>query len=256
MNKQRLFSILGIFTGLVMLLTLPLPAIAQIDKGTLWRDAVITELDVDFGAGFHARWRFHRCDCGDLQVMVEQVAPDDMLTGELLMVDGQILLSKGFEQQGEDIEPLIQAPSLMLQLAYSMLNRSQPKGPFAVTGKQAWNEKEKKADFHLDTGLATGVFGAPWGVKGSGWEADPGHIRFEFVFQFTSSAPGERTQKGSITFSGDLDFNKQAFPYSESADFEGWRVQWISRNELKAQLAESGLTLKMLRQQTKEPEGG
>lgn len=256
MNRQRLFSHLSAFAGLVMMLTLPLPAIAQIEKGTLWRDAVITELDVDFGAGFHARWRFHRCDCGDLQVMVEQVAPDDMLTGELLMVDGQVLLSKGFEQQGEDIEPLIQAPSLMLQLAYSMLNRSQPKGPFAVTGKQAWNEKEKKIDFHLDTGLATGVFGAPWGVKGSGWEADPDHIRFEFVFWFTNSAPGEPTEKGSITFSGDLDFNKQAFPYSDSANLEGWRVQWISRNELKAESAENGLTLKTLRQKTKEPDGG
>ena len=76
MNRQRLFSLLSVLAGLVMLLTLPLPAIAQIEKGTLWRDAVITELDVDFGAGFHARWRFHRCDCGDLQVMVEQVAPD------------------------------------------------------------------------------------------------------------------------------------------------------------------------------------
>jgi hypothetical protein len=256
MKKQRLFSLLSVVAGLVMLLTLPLPAIAQIEKGTLWRDAVITELDVDFGAGFHARWRFHRCDCGDLQVMVEQVAPDDMLTGELLMVDGQVLLSKGFEQQGEDIEPLIQAPSLMLQLAYSMLNRSQPKGPAAVTGKQAWNEKEKNIDFHLDTGLATGVFRAPWGVKGSGWEADPGHIRYEFVFQFTSSAPGEKTEKGSITFSGDLDFNQQAFPYSESAELEGWRVQWISRNELKAKPAEDGLTLKILRQKTKEPDGG
>ena len=253
MNRQRLFTFLSVLAGLVILLTLPLPAIAQIEKGTLWRDAVITELDVDFGAGFHARWRFHRCDCGDLQVMVEQVAPDDILNGELLMVDGQVLLSKGFEQQGEDIEPLIQAPSLMLQLAYSLLNRSQPKGPIAVTGKQAWNEKEKNIDFHLDTGLATGVFGAPWGVKGKGWEADPGHIRFEFVFRFTSSAPGERTEKGSITFSGDLDFRKQEFPYTESANLEGWRVQWISQNELKAKPAENGLTLKALRQKAKNP---
>jgi len=256
MNRQRLFSFLSVSAGLVMLLTLPLSAIAQIEEGKLWRDAVITELDVDFGAGFHARWRFHRCDCGDLQVMVEQVAPDDMLTGELLMVDGKVLLSKGFEQQGEDIEPLIQAPSLMLQLAYSMLNRSQPNGPSAVSGKQAWNETEKKTDFHLDTGLATGVFGAPWGVKGSGWEAEPGHIRFEFVFHFTNSAPGERKQKGSITFSGEVDFNQEAFPYSDSADLEGWRVQWISKNELKAKPAESGLTLKTLRQKTKEQGDG
>ena len=115
-----------------------------VEEGTLWRQAVITELDVDFGdTGFHARWRFHRCHCGDLHVQVEQVAPDGVLTGELLMVDGQVLLSSGFKGQGADIEPLIQAPSLMLQLAYAMLNRSQPQGPYAVSEKQAWDVMEK-----------------------------------------------------------------------------------------------------------------
>jgi len=227
---------------------------AQIDKGTLWRDAVITELDVDFGGtGFHARWRFHRCDCGDLQVMVEQIAPDDMLTGELLMVDGQALLAKGFEQQGADIEPLIQAPSLMLQLAYSMLTRSQPKGPAAVEGKQNWSDEEKTINFRLDTGLATGVFAAPWSVKGKGWQAAEGNIRFELNFEFTASEPGQAVETASITFSGNLDFNPQMFPYSDSTDLEGWRLQWISLNEREAKTAEKGLTLKDLRQKAKEP---
>ena len=137
-----------------------------------------------------------------------------------------------------------------------MLNRSQPKGPAAVSGKQKWNKSEKKVDFHLDTGLATGVFGAPWGVKGSGWETDPGRIRFEFVFSFTKSIPGERKEKASIKFSGSLDFREQAFPYADSADFEGWRVQWISHNERKAKPAENGLTLKALRQKAKNPNEG
>src|SRR5210317_1777226 len=162
MNRQLMNLSLNLFICLVLLLTGPGLANAQVEKGALWRDAVVTDLDVDFGAGFHARWRFHRCDCGDLQVKVEQVAPDDILTGELLMVDGQVLLAKGFEQQGMDIEPLIQAPSQMLQLAYELLNKSQPRGPVAVKRKQKWDEIEKKKHFHLDTGLATGSFAAPW----------------------------------------------------------------------------------------------
>jgi len=251
MNRQLLNSLLYLFVGLTLLLTGSQTANAQIGNGTLWRDSVVTELDVDFGAGFHARWRFQHCECGDLQVMVEQVAPDDILTGELLMVDGQVLLSKGFAQQGEDIEPLIQAPSLMLQLAYSMLNRSQPKGPVAVIGKQTWDETEKALDFHLDTGLATGTFAAPWGVKGTGWQAGPDHIRFELIFQFSSSASGQDLETSSITLSGDLDYRKQEFPYSESTDLEGWRVQWISLNELKANPVEKGLTLKALREKAK-----
>ena len=69
--------LLNLLTFLVLSLAGSQVAIAQIAEGKLWRDAVITELDVDFGSGFHARWRFQRCDCGDLQVMVEQVAPDE-----------------------------------------------------------------------------------------------------------------------------------------------------------------------------------
>jgi hypothetical protein len=253
MNRQLSISLVFLFAGLTLLLTTPQPVHAQVEKGTLWRDAVVTELDVDFGGtGFHARWRFHRCECGDLQVMVEQIAPDDILTGELLMVDGQVLLSKGFEQQGADIEPLIQAPSLMLQLAHELLNRSQPKGPWVVDGKQAWEESEKTRDFHLDTGLASGAFGAPWSVKGSGWEAGPDHVRFELLFQFSSSEPGKPVETGSITFSGDLDFSAQAFPYPESTGLEGWRVQWISLNDRESKPAEEGLTLKALRQKAKD----
>jgi len=254
MNRERVFSFGYLLAGLTVLLVGLQSAFAQVEEGTLWRDAVVTELDVDFGGtGFHARWRFHRCDCGDLQIQVEQVAPDDILTGELLMVDGQVLLSRGFEQQGEDIEPLIQAPSLMLQLAFELLNRSQPKGPFLTKKKQVWDVTEKKITFHLDTGLATGAFAAPWRVNGSAWEADPGHVRFEMSFNFTSSAPGQPEESSSITFSGNLDFRQQEFPYTDSTDLEGWRVQWISQNELKAKPAEKGLTLKALRQKAKEP---
>ena len=253
MNRQ--FSSLSLYlvATLAMLLTGLQTATAQVEKGTLWRDAVVTELDVDFGGtGFHARWSYHRCRCGDLLVQVEQVAPDDILSGELLMVDGQVLLARDFEQQGVDIEPLIQAPSLMLQLAYAMLNRSQPKGPHAVNQKQRWDETEKILDFRLDTGLATGAFAAPWAVKGSGWKTDAGHHRFDLLFEFTNSMPGEAEKTDSIRFSGDLDFNQQAFPYPESMDLEGWRIQWISRNELESKPVPKGLTLKELRQQAKD----
>ncbi len=253
--KRPLFSLsIVLLSTFILLLTGLQTAVAQVEKGTLWRDAVITELDVDFGGtGFHARWRFHRCHCGDLQIQVEQIAPDGMLTGELLMVDGQVLLSHGFEQQGADIEPLIQAPSLMLQLIYELLNRSQPQGPNAVDEKQAWDEKEKSRDFKLNTGLATGIFAAPWEIKGSGWKAESGHRRFELAFQFSNPSPGNPDETSSITFSGDLDFRKQGFPYPESTNLEGWRIQWISKDDRESEAVPEGLTLKELRLQAKEP---
>jgi len=247
MNRRPALILTCLATGLALFLTGAQTAFAQIEKNTSWRDAVVAVLDVDFGSGFHARWQFHRCDCGDLQVMVEQVAPDDTLSGELLMVDGQALLARGFEQQGEDLEPLIQAPSLMLQLAYAMLNRSQPDGPAAVKGKQQWKVNEKHKHLNLDTGLATGSFAAPWSIKGTGWRVDPEHVRFEMELDFTVSPPGEKREAGKIGFSGDLDFNPQDFPYGDDTDLEGWRVQWISLDESGSVTATKGTTLKSLR---------
>ena len=227
---------------------------AQVDRHTLWRDAVVTELDVNFGnTGFHARWHFHRCHCGDLQVKVEQVAPDSVLTGELLMVDGQVLLSKGFTEQGKDIEPLIQAPSLMLQLALELLNRGQPDGPHSVDTRQKLEIVEKNRDFKLDTGLATGVFAAPWKVQGVTWKTENGHRRFEFQFQFSNAIPEKPDGTTSMTFSGDFDFRKQGFPYPPSTSLDGWRIQWLSLGEKEAKPAADGLGLEKLREQVKNP---
>ena len=248
--KKRLFLqmisvLILVFGGLQI-------ANAQIEKGTLWRDAVVTELDVDFGGtGFHARWRFHRCHCGDLQVKVEQIAPDGVLTGELLMVNGQALLSRGFEQQGEDIEPLIQAPSLMLQMAFELLNRIQPDGPHSIDAKLKWDKSEEKRDFKLDTGLAGSEFSAPWSVKGSGWKTESGDRRFEFQFKFSNPQPGKPDEMDYITFSGDMDFRKQGFPYPGSSDLDGWRLQWLSLGESESKLVPTGTTLEDLRQQAK-----
>lgn len=229
-------------------------AAAQLEKGTYWRDAVITVLDVGFGdTGFHARWRYHRCLCGDVWVKVEEIDPDSVVSGELMLVGGKVLLSRGMQDQGGGIEPLIQAPTLMLQLAHALLNRSQPMGPHAVNEKQTWDVTEKNQDLKINTGMTTGTFTAPWSVKGSGWDSGPGRRRFELLFEFTVVLPGQKEVRDSMTLSGDLDFRKQEFLYPESTNLEGWKIQWFSRGEPESKPAPKGLTLKDLRQQTKSP---
>jgi len=225
-------------------------ASAQVDKNTLWRDAVVTDLDVDFaGTGFHARWQYHRCHCGDLLVKVEQSTPDGVLTGELLMVGGQILLSRGFEGQGDNITPLMQAPILMRQLADAILNRSEAKGPKAVTTKRNWDVEEDKSNFNLNTGFATGTFAAPWRVIGSGWRTESGHRRFELNFEFTIPTADDSGETSSITFTGDLDFRKQGFPYPESTILDGWKIQRFAMGEEESELVSDALTLKNLREE-------
>jgi len=224
-------------------------AVAQVDKNTLWQDAVTTQLDVDFaGTGFHARWSYHRCHCGDLLVTVEQIAPDGVLTGEMLLVGGQVLLARGFIGQGADLTPLMQAPVLMLQLSNALLSRSQPRGPGVVDSRQEWDAEEPKRDFNLNTGFASGTFAAPWDVKGSGWKTDTGNRRFEMLFKFSLGIPDQPDGTGSITFSGDLDFRKQGFPYPESTSMDGWKIQYFALGEDESKLVSDGLTLKSIRE--------
>ena len=252
MSKKPATLCIYLFCILCLFITGLQTASAQVQKGTLWRDAVVTELDVEFGDhGYHARWRYHRCTCGDVWVEVEQGAPDGTLSGELMLVGGKILLARGFAEQGGDIVPLIQAPTLMLQLAHAMLNRSQPTGPTAVGEKQVWDETEEMLDLKLDTGITTGTFSAPWSVSGSGWESGADQRRFELLFQFTVSLPDEVVVSDSMSFSGELDYRNLAFPYQESASLEGWHVQWLSSNELESSPVATGQTLKTLREQAK-----
>lgn len=237
----------------VLLLVSPLGSHAQIQPGTAWHEAVSTDLDVDFGdTGFHARWRFQRCECGDLHVRVEQVAPDGVLHAELLMVGGQVLLARNYDGQDVDIEPLIQAPSLMLQLAHTIFNLSQPAGPYAVGAKQQWEVSEENIDFKLDTGLATGMFAAPWQVSGSGWKTDTGRIRFEVDFTFTNPLPADPQATNTMVFSGDLDFQQRDFPYTETTDMGGWKIQWLVSNDRESEAVPKGVTLKELRQHAED----
>ncbi len=250
--RRKRITAVNFLLGCILLTAGLQIADAKVEKGTLWRDAVKTDLDVDFdGTGFHARWQYHRCHCGDLLIQVEQTAPDGVFTGELLLVDGQVLLKRGFDEQGEDIAPLIQAPSLMLQLVYELLNRAEPKGPFAVAEKQQWDVEEDEKDFVLNTGLASGTFNAPWSVKGSAWRTDSGRRRFELSFQFFVAAEEGSMHQSLITFSGSLDYRKQGFPYPEATSLEGWRMQWLSLSESKSQAVPEGVILKSLRQEAK-----
>ena len=52
MNRRLSLSLFYLAAGLAALTAGPRAAYAEIEKSALWRDAVATDLSVDFGAGF------------------------------------------------------------------------------------------------------------------------------------------------------------------------------------------------------------
>ena len=240
---------LGKYTVLVLLaLVFAGVEAGEIKPETAWHEPAATLLDVDFrDTGFHARWEYFHCECGDILIRVEQSAPEGVLTGETLLVDGQVLLARGFEGQGSDLEPLIQAPSLMLQLAFALLHRSEPMGPARIAEKRQFTLSEKTHDFEIDIGMATGRFAAPWEVSFTAWPSGQDRRRFELAFRFSNPTEDDPDNEDEIVFSGGLDFRSGGFPLVDATPLEGWKMQWLSKGEETSSDAPAGETLGELR---------
>ena len=82
-------------TGLLMLLVLSLPVVAELPPETRWADPSSVRLDVDFpGNGYHASWVMFRCPCGDLLIRWELNVPGEMEKGETLLVSKRVVRSE------------------------------------------------------------------------------------------------------------------------------------------------------------------
>jgi hypothetical protein len=220
-------------------------------SGLQWHQPYTTLLDVDFqDTGFHARWEYFHCGCGDQLIRLEQSAPDGVITGELLIVDDKVLLGRGLVIQAPDLELMLQAPSLMVQLAFALLVRAAPEGPGSVLERERIDVTETLRDLELASGLSSGGFNAPWKVEGEVWPSAPGQRRFELTFTFSvpEEAPGAE-EGGVIRISGGQDYTRDAFPYPDATTLDDWRVQWISRGEFQSSPAAEDFTLGALRAQ-------
>jgi len=232
-------------------LLLAAPALA-IEPGTAWHESTVTLLDVDFPAtGFHARWEYFRCACGDTLLRLEQTAPDGVLKGEMLLVDGQAVVARGPVAESSDFESMLQAPVLMLQLAFGLMQRAVPAGPAALDQQHVIALREAEQPIEVDSGMATGKFAAPWALEGRAWPSGPERRRFELNFTFTNPAAGGPAEQEKIVFSVGQDFATEAFPLPPNSSLDGWRLQWISGKDSEPEDVPNGTTLKQLREQAK-----
>jgi len=235
-------------TALLSCLALPVAA-QEIPAGTAWHDAAVTLLDVDFAdTGYHARWEYFQCECGDVLIRLEQSSPDGVQTGELVLVGGRAIAARGRVAQGADLELMMQAPTLMLQLAFGLLRRAIPGGPAVVTAEREFRVEEPEISVEIDTGVAVGSFAAPWSVTGKAWPSSPARRRFDLVFRFSGPQPGAPDGQFSIT--GGQEYGGDSYPLSDETPLDGWKLQWISGESAEAEDPPAGQTLGGLRAAT------
>jgi hypothetical protein len=218
--------------------------LADLPAETRWADPSSVQLNIEFpGDGYHASWELFRCDCGDLLVRAELNIPGEVETGELLLVAGQAVLTKGFGKYKAEAASSLDAAALMMQLALRLLERSEPGGPSRISGPLQVDLLDEINHIHLDTGAAEGGFQAPWSIAGEITAVGDTQRKFDLEFTFSAGAPGE-VQQAVMRLSGLAEYAETEFPVPGSSDITEWDLSW--RDEINT-VAAKAETLDQLR---------
>ena len=223
----------GLQHGLLLVLMMIIPAtlLAELPAETRWADPSSVQLNVEFpGAGYHATWDLFRCDCGDLLVRAELNVPGEVETGELLLVQGKAVLTRGFGKYKAEAAGSLDAAALMMQLALRLLERSVPGGPSKITEPFEVDLLDEINHINLDTGSAEGGFRAPWSIAGTISAVTETQRKFDLRFTFMAGVPGE-VQQASMRLYGLAEYADTDFPVPGSSPIAEWDLAWRNEND-------------------------
>jgi len=232
-SLNRSWGRFGAVSGMLLLLGLSVAAAqakekpATLDPTVQWKDPTSVRLEVDFpGNGYHASWQLFRCSCGDLLIRSELNEPGEVAQGDILLVSNRAVLSAGYDENAEELLSY-DAPALMMQLALRLLERSEPKGPSAISKKQKVEVSDDINYINLDTGTAAGGFPAPWSVAGDLSADGDTRRKFDLKFRFnTAGAAGGAEQQGEMRLTGVAEFAASQFPIGDDMGLKGWLLSW------------------------------
>lgn len=214
--------------AMILLATLALsaPLPAQLTSSTRWADPSVVKLMIEFpGQGYNATWNLFRCDCGDLLVRSDLNVPGETVSGDVLLVEQQVVLSRGFGKYADQAAASIDTAALMLQLALRLLEHTVPGGPAQVKNQVEVAFSEPTIHLHLDTGAAAGSFFAPWSVEGTVEPGSDDQRRFQLEFTFMGGTPQEPVE-GTMQLNGLADFADSVFPMPDDELLDGWNLDW------------------------------
>jgi hypothetical protein len=238
---------------LVFMLTIAASVLAGLPAETRWADPSSVQLNVEFpGDGYHASWELFRCDCGDLLVRAELNVPGEVETGELLLVQGRAVLTRGFGKYKEEAAASLDAAALMMQLALRLLERSEPGGPSRITESLEVDLLDEINLIHLDTGYAEGDFRAPWSIAGEISAVGETQRRFDLRFTFSAGAPGE-VQQASMRLYGQAQYAETDFPVPGSSSIAEWDLAWRNEDDGVSGKAETLDQFRALIRKNQEP---
>jgi len=212
---------------------------AGLPAETRWADPSSVQLNIDFpGNGFRASWDIYRCSCGDLLVRAELAMPGAVESGDLLLVGGRAVLTRGFGEYKAEAAASLDAAALMMQLALRLLERSEPGGPAKITSSVNVDLLDEINSINLDSGQAEGGFQAPWSIAGTISARNETIRKFDLNFTFSAGAPGA-VETGTMRLYGEAEFAPTAFPVPGSSAIAEWDLAWRDENDAGVVAAET-----------------
>jgi hypothetical protein len=223
---------------------------AAVPEGTAWDAASAGRLQVIFpGTDYSASWQFNRCVCGDVLVNSESSLPGEQRQGDMLLVGGRAVVYRGFDTERPEEVMSIDAPALMMQLVFRLLEHARPKGPPGIEARETVLVAGETEPVTLDSGQAVGSFFAPWTVKGTLSPGGDAAINFDIHFGFNVTPPGEgEEQLSSMDLSGTIDYKLQDFPVTDESPLGELRLVWRDSDDPAIAGAQDIVTLGDLRQ--------
>lgn len=205
----------------------PLESVARQDAGhdVTWERFNRLDLEsTDRSGTYHAQWSFELAENGDLRIGVDERNGSESRVGQVMLVSGRALLTKGVKLTGEQRIDFIDGPVLMCQLAINLLHYAFADGPQRVDSLKAFNLQEKLRTVIISSPHSTSYFSPPWKLSGN---ANPGGegIRFNQTFTYKRN-PGD-ADDSEVIFKGLWVNAPNAPELPDSLSLEGWDVSLI-----------------------------
>jgi hypothetical protein len=172
------------------------------------------------------RWRYTFGSDG-----VIHLKADDGAAGEMLLVNGQVLLLRNLSvPAGSELEVFDDA-MLKQQAALGLLQQAVRRGPETIKGTQKIDARDRGQPIGAETTNSSLYFYPPWDVRGSLERIAEERLAFRLKFEFSENSPGGKGATAEL--SGEWRRDKAAPKFGDEFPLEGWefyRIQMGTRN--------------------------
>ncbi len=175
----------------------------------------------------YSHWRVEASrTTSDLQISLDQKESGKSVSGQLVMIGGRILATKGLMlDEGYEIDA-VDGPLLYVQLTIRLLGRAFPEGPDSLRGLQPVKLTESREDLQIATPSASGDFPAPWSVDGTATKDKSGAVHFDL--RFVSTAPSDgKPSKLSVRLKGSMERARSDLALRDDMPLDGWKVYGV-----------------------------